>query len=314
MSSQSIALCLTYSFTITSVLKDFTMNLVSVERELISLERIYSLFQYKQELTPNDFYQYQLQKKIKNEQTPTIKQIEIKNLEFTYKNQFQKAIKDMNLRIKQGEKIFILGRTGCGKTTILNILLRLYDHYKGQIIINEKDIKQIPLLKLREKIGVVPQHGFIFKGSIRQNIDPLCQYSDYKIFSILGQLGIQNLSRQFKPLDYDIEQNGTNLSQGEKQIINFVRLLIDEQKQILFLDESTANLDKNYQQKFQDVILNQKNKIIFTISHQLENISKYDKCLVLDNGQVKAFQNYQELLNNNFEKEKNFILQLFSRQ
>ncbi|EGR32733.1 hypothetical protein IMG5_072110 [Ichthyophthirius multifiliis] len=214
------------------------------------------------------------------------------------KNQkdIQFALKNINLKIKKGEKIAFCGRTGSGKTSILNIIFNLYPFQFGSIFIDGKNIKQYSIKELRSKMSIIPQFGFLYNSSLKDNLDPDSFFSKEDVEQKINQtnlkLNIQNEQQQEIndnqkiDLDYKVENGGNNLSNGQKQIINFLRIILRD-TDIICLDEATSNMDPQTDQELHDQLFKlAENKTLLVITHRLENIDKFDRVVVLDNGSI----------------------------
>ncbi|KAL4440934.1 hypothetical protein ABPG74_009347 [Tetrahymena malaccensis] len=211
------------------------------------------------------------------------------------------ALNNFSLKIKKGEKIAICGRTGSGKTSILNALFRLYQFQKGKIFINNKDIENMSLKELRLSMSVIPQFGFIYNSTLRNNIDPLQEIEDQEIYNLLQSLSDEfqqddiNYQNNFKDLNFEIHESGKNLSNGQKQIINFLRVALRD-SEIIFLDEATSNMDPLADRIVHDRLFGLgKDNTLIVITHRLENIDRFDKIIVMDQGAIVEQGTKQEL-------------------
>eukprot|EP01017_Pseudomicrothorax_dubius_P003349 TRINITY_DN1045_c0_g2_i2.p1 TRINITY_DN1045_c0_g2~~TRINITY_DN1045_c0_g2_i2.p1 ORF type:complete len:272 (-),score=57.49 TRINITY_DN1045_c0_g2_i2:19-762(-) len=226
------------------------------------------------------------------------------------------ALKDITFNIKRGEKIAVCGRTGSGKSSILNILFRFYDIQKGRILFNGVSIDTVGLSDLRRHMSIIPQLGFLFKGSLRDNLDPRSEVKDASIVDMFTKTGVsirgvnessskseeqktEDLAEDKKvKLDYELENLGSNLSNGEKQIINFMRVFIHAQD-LVCLDEANSNIDSNTDNLLMRSLFEVcKDKTILMISHRLENLRLFDKIIVLDSGRIVECGSFDELASN----------------
>jgi len=155
------------------------------------------------------------------------------NFSVKYRPNLPNVLKNINLKIKGGEKLGIVGRTGAGKTTLIKTLYRSFGTYEGKIKIDNKDISKAGLKELRKNITVIPQDPNLFSETLRKNIDPKDQYSDEKIIEILKNFEIWDKFESDDGLNFKIETEGKNLSQGEKQIICMARALLRKSKLVL---------------------------------------------------------------------------------
>jgi len=224
--------------------------------------------------------------------------IEFKNLNFKYPNTNKYVLKNINFKLKQGQTIAVIGKTGSGKTTLVNLLLRRYEHYEGSILIDNKPIKSIPLNILTKNIGYVPQNTFLFSTSIKDNI---CfsdgNYTDDEILQATKSAQILKDINSFDlKFDTILGEKGVNLSGGQKQRVSISRALI-KKPQILILDDSLSAVDT----KTEENILNHleyelKNNSAILISHRISTIKNADCILVLDKGEIIQQGNHEALL------------------
>ncbi|MBK8203778.1 MAG: ABC transporter ATP-binding protein [Bdellovibrionales bacterium] len=225
--------------------------------------------------------------------------IQIRELSHRYSPKGPWALKDINLDIRQGESLALVGRTGSGKTTLISLLQRLYDHTGGSIIIEGRDLRSVSPREWRRRVGVVLQENFIFKGTIAGNIslnDP--RISRNQVESAAFEAGCLKLLQTHKGgLDADVEERGNNLSVGERQLIAFARVLAFN-PDILILDEATANIDSISEKLIQDAtqrVISGRTSII--IAHRLSTILNCDRIAVLDHGQLLEIGSHLDLMN-----------------
>ena len=240
--------------------------------------------------------------------------IEFKDVSFTYPNTNKHAIKDVNISIKGGEIVALVGQSGAGKSTILNLLPRFYDPEKGQVKIDDQNISNISLHSLRENISLVSQDIILFDDTVYANIayanlnaskteiDNACKFAAAKEF-------IEDLPKSY---DTIIGENGVKLSGGQKQRISIARAILKDSP-IILLDEATSSLDADSEEKVQNAIMNlTKNKTTLVIAHRLSTIIRADKIIVLDNGEVSDVGNHNDLLKNSSVYKNLYSKQLSS--
>ena len=237
--------------------------------------------------------------------------IELKNVSFTY-NDDTKVLKDISFTANQNEVTALVGMSGCGKTSILRLISRLYDYDSGKITIGGVDIKDISTKSLFKKISIVFQDVTLFNTSIKENIRIGNKKATDKEVKEAARLANCEEFINRLPNGYDtvIGENGATLSGGERQRISIARAFL-KNAPIIILDEIAASLDVDNEKKIQES-LNEltKNKTVIIISHRLKSIENVDKIVVIDNGEVEAFGNHKELIsisktyNNLVEKAK----------
>ncbi|KAJ2524519.1 ATP-binding cassette glutathione S-conjugate transporter ycf1 [Coemansia sp. RSA 2049] len=250
--------------------------------------------------------------------------IEFKNYSMSYHPELNLVLKDVSFSVRSKENIGIVGRTGAGKSTIAQALMRLVEPTSGRIIIDGIDISSIGIRDLRSRIGIIPQDPALFVGTIRDNLDPLRQYSNEAIWKAIHQAQIADLlmapsgkyverdSTKELPFDDDdsgpwiegtglgkwVDYGGNNFSVGQRQLISLCRALLWRRK-ILLLDEATANVDPKTDKIMQTVIREEfKDCTVLTIAHRLETIMDSDRILVIDNGCAVEFDTPANLLLN----------------
>ncbi|NTV98935.1 MAG: ABC transporter ATP-binding protein, partial [Chlorobiaceae bacterium] len=208
------------------------------------------------------------------------------------------VLKDISLDIRHGEKIAIVGATGSGKTTIINILSKLYPFAKGSITIDGVPLQEIEEHALRRMVGVVMQDVFLFSGSIRENLafgNP--GISEEAIRQAAAIVGADRFIRRLPGgYDYRVLENGTGLSSGQKQLIAFVRALLYN-PQILVLDEATSSVDTETETLIDSAtshLMSGRTSII--IAHRLSTVQKADRIIVLHKGVIRETGSHQELL------------------
>ncbi len=222
---------------------------------------------------------------------------------FTYSASTFKMDK-INLTIRRGEKIAFIGKTGSGKTTLANLLLRLFDATEGNIFIDQTDIREYVLSSLREQIILVPQDTTIYTTTLRKNIDLKSNLSDEEIYSLAEKCNLLPLlSRLPEKLDTIMQENGTNLSGGEKQRVSIAKALALKGSVYIF-DEITANLDPKTEEKILSTLYAQDNIFTsLTISHNLNVIGYMDRLFTVSGGMVKEIVDFNKDLSSNRLKE-----------
>ncbi|HZW38262.1 MAG TPA: ABC transporter ATP-binding protein [Ignavibacteriaceae bacterium] len=224
-------------------------------------------------------------------------EIEFRNVHFAYDDD-NYVLKNISFKINPGETVAIVGHTGAGKTSIINILTRFYDINKGSIYVDGFDIKELDKRELRKYISIVLQDVYLFSGTIKSNISMgNGQISQDKIIEASKLVGADRFINSL-PLKYDepVKERGATLSVGQKQLISFARALAYD-PQILILDEATSSVDTETEILIQNAI--QKllvGRTAIVIAHRLSTIQNADKIIVMHKGEIREIGNHQELL------------------
>ncbi len=240
--------------------------------------------------------------------------IKFEEINFSYPSRKDFLIlKNFNLEIKQGQKIAIVGSSGSGKSTILQLLLRFYDVDSGLITINDRDIKSLSLADLRKNFGYISQDCFIFSGTIFENIayfdNSINKESVEKIIEDNPALNfINNLPNK---IDSFVGEKGIKLSGGERQRIAIARAIL-KNSPILLLDEATSALDNQNEKSINNAILNfAKNKTVITIAHKLSSIINAEKILFIKDGKIAEYGSHHDLIKQNGLYRKMYEAELF---
>lgn len=223
--------------------------------------------------------------------------IQFENVEFAYDSE-RKALKGISLTMDAGSTVALVGHTGSGKTTIVNLITRFYDPTKGRITIDGHDLRDIKLDSLREKVSIVLQDTFIFSGSIMDNIRfGRPNATDEEVIEAAKTVGAHKFITQLKNgYDTEVEERGNVLSVGERQLLSFARALLAD-PQILILDEATASIDTETEQVIQQALrrlLHGRTAIM--IAHRLSTIREADNIIVLEQGNIIEQGNHDELM------------------
>ena len=223
--------------------------------------------------------------------------INFKDIEFAY-TKGETVLKDFNLWVKSGQKIAIVGATGSGKTTIVNLLTRFYDIDAGEIILDGQNIRDIPKSKLRGSIGMVLQDTVIFSDTIAQNIRyGRIDATDEEIREAAKLARVDDFAEKLtEGYDTRLTEGGSNLSQGQRQLIAIARAVLADPK-ILILDEATSSIDTRTEMHIQEAMIAlMKGRTSLIIAHRLSTIRDADKIVVLAGGKVVEAGNHDELL------------------
>lgn len=254
---------------------------------LTSIERVFLLFE-EPELIVN------------NSSKPLEKiegRISFRNVRFSYVKG-EEVLKGISFDVNPGETIAFVGHTGSGKSTIINLLMRLYDIDSGDILIDGHSIKEYDKYELRKHIVPVIQDVFLFSGDIRNNIRLLDDdYSDEEIMEALRFVGADGFVNAYSDgLSHSVTEGGSTLSQGQRQLLSFARAVL-RNPDVLVLDEATASIDTESEQKIQEAINKvEKGRTTFIVAHRLSTIKDADKIVVLHKGEIRETGTHDELI------------------
>ena len=214
--------------------------------------------------------------------------IELKDIQFAYKEQNHQTLKDINLKIKQGEKVAILGKIGSGKSTLLKLIQNLYQPTSGSVLIDGLDTRQIDPVDLRHAMGSVPQEPFLFMGTVKDNLTIGEQYvSDEEILRVSKIAGLDEfLGKHEAGYDLLVGERGDGLSGGERQSITLARALISDPG-IIILDEPTNSMDRQTEKAFINRLHNiVGDKTLIVVTHKTSLLQLVDRVIIMENGQI----------------------------
>jgi len=270
-------------------ISDLSEKFGILQEAIAASERIFKLLDIKPAITsPPDPVRVE---KVKGN-------IKFRDVWFAY-NKDNYVLKDISFELKTGQSIAFVGATGSGKTSIINLLNRFYDIQKGEILLDNIDIKRFDLQDLRRHIGVVMQDVFLFSGNILENIrlgnkdisfEQVIEASKY----VNAHKFITKLPGQY---DYEVKERGQVLSVGQRQLIAFARALVFNPEVLLVLDEATSSIDSEIEALIQDALSRiMKDRTTIVIAHRLSTIRNVDKIIVLSHGEIVERGTHQELL------------------
>lgn len=266
---------------------DFAEKFTILQSAMAGGERIFSLM--------DDVDQIE-DKGTETLQNPVKGKIEFRDVSFAYKEN-EPVLKNLSFTVKPGEKVAIVGYTGAGKTTIANLLTRLWDVNSGTILLDGIDIRELKLRNLRETVIPVQQDVFLFSGTIEDSIKTGLDISESKVkdAAILAQANsfISKMDKGYKTM---LNERGSNLSTGQRQLLSFARV-IAQNPQVIILDEATGNVDTETEKLIQKAIEElMKERTSLVIAHRLSTIRNADKILVLSKGHLEEMGTHEELL------------------
>jgi len=253
-------------------------------------------------------------KEISSSSNLNIKKASIKfeEVSFSYKNTKEQAIKNINFSAEGGTTVALVGHSGAGKSTIVNLLPRFYDPNKGTVYIDDQNISSVTLFSLRKNISMVSQDIILFDDTVRANIAYANrEASEEQIKKACASAAasefIERLPQKFETT---IGENGVRLSGGEKQRISIARAFL-KNSPIILLDEATSSLDAESEEKVQNAVMNlTKNKTTLVIAHRLSTIIRADKIILIDRGEIADFGTHDELLKSSMIYKKLYSKQL----
>ena len=284
-------------------IQDIAESLQTFQSAFAAGEKVFTILDVENTITEKD--KPVLLKEIKGK-------IEFKNVSFAYDDE-EYVLKDVSFKIEPGEKVAFVGATGAGKSSILNLCGRYYDIQKGQILIDDVDIKDLSIEQLRGAIGQVQQDVFIFDGDIASNIRLLNDdISDEDIKKAAVTVNADGFIEALPDKYHEkVSERGSTLSAGQRQLLSFARTLAFNPK-ILVMDEATANIDTQTESLIQSALENlMRERTTIMVAHRLSTIQHADNIIVMHKGRIREQGTHQELLALNGIYKKLYELQLY---
>lgn len=235
-----------------------------------------------------------------SKKAPDSLSVEFRNVSFAYKGSKEEALTDISFKAEAGQTVGIIGGTGSGKSTLVNLIPRFYESVKGDVLINGFDVSDYPLEKLRAKIGIVLQKAVLFRGTIKDNLRwGKKDANDREMYEALKvSQAMEFVERLDGKLDYSISQGGKNLSGGQKQRLTIARAIV-KKPEILILDDSASALDFATDANLRRSIYTMERKMItFIVSQRVSTVRDADLILVLDDGRLAGKGKHSDLLEN----------------
>jgi ATP-binding cassette subfamily B protein len=260
----------------------------------------------------NEFLKIEPEIKNKTDKSTTIQgEIEFKNVTFTYEDTNIKAIQDISFKVKKGETLAILGKTGAGKSSILSLITRMYDIKQGSITIDGEKIDQVNLYDLRNSIGIVPQDAFLFSDTIKNNIKFGKETAtDDEVMTAAKKAvvhdNIMNFNKQYETI---LGERGITLSGGQKQRVSIARAIIKDPKILLFDDCLSAVDTETEEQILNNLLEISKDKTTIIVSHRVSSAKNADKIIIIDEGQIIQEGSHNQLVN-----QEGYYAELYLKQ
>jgi ATP-binding cassette subfamily B protein len=227
-----------------------------------------------------------------------IREIRIEDVSFSYIDE-EMILKNVSFRLKAGETVAVVGPTGAGKTSLVNLIPRFYDPTSGRIVINDIDIRELETAVLRDKIALVMQEPFLFSGTVRENIfDNTRRFTDKEVQEVIAAANCQGLIQRLPDgLETFLSVGGTSISSGERQLISIARAFARNPQLILF-DEATSYIDSQTELWIQQALEKlMQNRTSMIIAHRLSTVRHADRILVLNRGRIIETGSHDELMN-----------------
>ena len=272
----------------------------TLQMGVVSSKRIFDLLDRDETINSNE----------KLSKMDIIGKVEFKNLWFSYNpNDF--ILRDINFKIDRGESVAFVGSTGSGKTSIINLINRFYEYQKGEILIDDVDIRDYNSSDLRKNLGLVSQDVFLFSDSILNNITLYNDnISEEEVWNSIRKVGAEKFINSLPgKLSFNVKERGGSLSVGQRQLISCIRIMLYDPK-IILLDEATSSVDSDTESMIQNAISEiLKNRTSIVVAHRLSTIKEVDKIIVIESGEIKEVGNHDQLL-----KKRGFYYKLYQMQ
>uniref|UniRef100_UPI00358FC12E ATP-binding cassette sub-family C member 2-like n=1 Tax=Myxine glutinosa TaxID=7769 RepID=UPI00358FC12E len=285
-----VGLSITYALNVTQTLNWLVRQTSELETNVIAVERVDEYSHAETEA------QWVLEQRPPPE-WPKYGNIVFENYSLRYRPDLELILKDITCSLLPAEKVGVVGRTGSGKSSLINGLFRVLEAARGRILIDGIDISSIGLHDLRNQLTIIPQEPVLFSGSLRLNLDPRGQHSSVELWHALEMAHLHHQVLEMPGgLDYPISEGGENLSVGQRQLVCLARALL-RRSRILVLDEATAAVDLETDRLIQQTIRSEfVTSTVITIAHRLHTVLDYSRIMVLDHGRIVEFDSPRNLL------------------
>ena len=286
-------------------IRDLAEKYNILQNAMASAERIFLILD-----TKNTLPQFPDQIKTANVDLDKIGEVKLEGVSFSYVEN-ELVLKAVSFAIQAGETVAVVGPTGAGKTSLINLIPRFYDPTTGQVLINGHDLKKLDIAQFRSKIALVMQDPFLFSGTIRENIfDGSPSLSEHEVKSVIEAANCKNLIERLpEGLNTILSEGGASISSGERQLISIARAFAREPQLILF-DEATSYIDSQTEVHIQNALANlMETRTALVVAHRLSTVRNADRIIVLNRGRIIETGNHAELMN-----KKGFYYQLHQLQ
>lgn len=294
LSAGIVGLAISYALKLTDTLNQVNRESADRETQMVSVERVCS---YITDIPSEPLLR--VHPPVVRATWPSRGVIRVEDVHMRYREGLPMVLNGISLDVKEGERVGIVGRTGCGKSSFLMVLMRILEVQAGRILIDDVDIKTVGLHDLRgEKTAIIPQDPAILTGTVRFNLDPFGVKRDEELWAVLEKSQLKARIARAGGLDSKVEEGGGNYSVGELQLMCLARALLrcQEQGGMLLLDEATSALDAETDKLIQTVIRSEFQCTIVTIAHRIQTLLDYDRVAVFEAGRVVEFDTPQALL------------------
>ncbi|KAL1808203.1 hypothetical protein DCAR_0727609 [Daucus carota subsp. sativus] len=283
-------------------------NLCNVENKMISVERILQYTKVPSEAP------LVIESSRPEPNWPANGKIELQNLHVQYTPSLPRVLKGITCTFHGQKKIGVVGRTGSGKSTLIQALFRVVEPTEGQILIDGVNISSMGLQDLRSRLSIIPQDPTLFQGTMRSNLDPLQQHSDHEIWEVLNKCQLAEGVRQDqRQLDAPVAEDGENWSVGQRQLVCLARVLL-QKRRILVLDEATASVDTATDNVIQKTIRKETSECtVITVAHRIPTVIDNDLVLVLDEGKILEYDSPAQLLKDSSSAFSNLVAEFMRR-
>ncbi|CAI0388766.1 unnamed protein product [Linum tenue] len=287
----NVGLTLSYGLSLNAVLYFAIYTSCFVENRMVSVERVKQFTNIQSEAA------WRIKDRQAPPNWPAEGRVDLRGLQVRYRANTPLVIKGITLSINGGEKVGIVGRTGSGKSTLVQVFFRLVEPTAGRIVIDGIDISMLGLHDLRSRFGIIPQEPVLFEGTVRSNVDPIGDYSDDEIWKSLERCQLKDVvAAKPEKLDAPVIDNGENWSVGQRQLLCLGRVLLKKSR-LLFMDEATASVDSKTDAVIQRIIREDFGSCtIISIAHRIPTVMDCDRVLVVDAGLAKEFDKPSNLL------------------